>query len=500
MAPSGSKSRALAVWLGCFVISQCLLSRQEPLDDFVAMKPYRNTPRPGLRSAAANSEDAPAAPQLEAGGRAMLTGFTERTSLNGEPVELIRFDEEQQSWVVRRQSEQSITSLVSLKNLMPYPEKKSPEKPKDREFSPVSFLATIIASVILLATALAVLVPTVSGIYKDMTGEYLYRLDVPSLYCVVQKVSASRKSTLIPSLGDHMSKSEGLETQRRPGTCLGAFSAVRAAFYGRPSLLPVSQKPEMVAAELPELESDGSGTIDRDELAAIMYKVSSSMSQRDITRLLAVIDTNQDGLIDFREFVAWITDRRADRTVGNDGWIERFDVKTLLRPMFEVFDRNKDGLILRAELEECSQILGNSLSIHPSSAPDCLAMDWKQLPSNETVSFQQFVDWQVGSLEKCGDVRGWIPLILVALSPHPQLALKALKSEAKGSGFESSFPFQHLEDTVRLEELCESLQIIFDIDRLHGQGVENSRVHEALTDSVKKVADATRRIYTKKLS
>ena len=65
---------------------------------------------------------------------------------------------------------------------MPYPEKKSPEKPKDREFSPVSFLATIIASVILLATALAVLVPTVSGIYKDMTGEYLYRLDVPSLY------------------------------------------------------------------------------------------------------------------------------------------------------------------------------------------------------------------------------------------------------------------------------------------------------------------------------
>ena len=136
--------------------------------------------------------------------------------------------------------------------------------------------------------------------------------------------------------------------------------------------------------------------------------------------------------------MAWITDRRADRTVGNlvkdlnareqnsssqcllrvlssvwhsrnDGWIEHFDVKTLLRPMFEVFDRNKDGLILRAELEECSQILGNSLSIHPSSTPDCLAMDWKQLPGNETVNFQQFVDWQVSSLEKCGIPNNQLP-------------------------------------------------------------------------------------------
>lgn len=51
-----------------------------------------------------------------------------------------------------------------------------------------------------------------------------------------------------------------------------------------------------------------------------------------------------------------------------------------------------------------------------------------------------------------------------------------------------------------LEELCESMQIIFDIDQLNQKGVENSKVHEALNDSVMKVADATRRIYTKKLA
>ena len=72
----------------------------------------------------------------------------------------------------------------SLQNLMPYPEKEEPEKPKEeREFNPVSALASIIASVILLATAVVVIVPLISGLYKDVTGEYLIRIDdVASLY------------------------------------------------------------------------------------------------------------------------------------------------------------------------------------------------------------------------------------------------------------------------------------------------------------------------------
>ena len=119
-------------------------------------------------------------PSFEEGGRAMLTGFTERTSLNGEPVELIRWDQEKEGWIVRRQSEQSITSLVSLKNLKPYPEKEAPAPPKDREFNIVSFLASIIGTVIIAGTAIAVIVPLGLGLYKDMTGEYLVTLDVPS--------------------------------------------------------------------------------------------------------------------------------------------------------------------------------------------------------------------------------------------------------------------------------------------------------------------------------
>eukprot|EP00490_Sorites_sp_Unknown_P028121 CAMPEP_0114667136 /NCGR_PEP_ID=MMETSP0191-20121206/33828_1 /TAXON_ID=126664 /ORGANISM="Sorites sp." /LENGTH=131 /DNA_ID=CAMNT_0001916621 /DNA_START=185 /DNA_END=580 /DNA_ORIENTATION=+ len=124
--------------------------------------------------------DAGEEPAFQEGDKAMLFGFTERTSLNGEPVELIRWDQEKQGWIVRRQTEQSITSLVSLDNLKPYPEKKAPEKPKEREFNIVSFLASIIGTVLIAGTAIAVIVPLFLGLYKDMTGEYLVTLDVPS--------------------------------------------------------------------------------------------------------------------------------------------------------------------------------------------------------------------------------------------------------------------------------------------------------------------------------
>lgn len=55
-------------------------------------------------------------------------------------------------------------------------------------------------------------------------------------------------------------------------------------------------------------DADASGTIDKSELATIMYKISSSMSEREIDKLLAVIDKNQDGLIDF-EGICRLADR-----------------------------------------------------------------------------------------------------------------------------------------------------------------------------------------------
>ena len=114
---------------------------------------------------------------FEVGDYAILDGFTERTSLNGEPVELLRWDEEKQGWVVQSQIE-DVKRLVSLQNIKPYPRRQATPAPKkDREFNIVSFLATILGTIIIGGTAIAVLGVLGLAFYKDWTGEYLLTLD-----------------------------------------------------------------------------------------------------------------------------------------------------------------------------------------------------------------------------------------------------------------------------------------------------------------------------------
>eukprot|EP00931_Biecheleriopsis_adriatica_P077918 TRINITY_DN51395_c0_g1_i1.p1 TRINITY_DN51395_c0_g1~~TRINITY_DN51395_c0_g1_i1.p1 ORF type:complete len:554 (-),score=139.18 TRINITY_DN51395_c0_g1_i1:29-1690(-) len=209
-------------------------------------------------------------------------------------------------------------------------------------------------------------------------------------------------------------------------------------------------------------DTDDSGTIDRDELRTIVYQLSA-MTEEDVDKLLTVIDVNKDGIIDFKEFVAWITDRQAQSTVGEDGWIEKFDLKSLLRPLFEVFDKNDDGTIQSHELEECATIMKKSLSLHPLSSGngDLLAIDLDNFPTAEKITFEDFVKWQSEILQNSGIPNNRLP---------------------------------HL-----MKELAESLDIIFHIDSLHQkQENDSSAVHDALQQSIQKVADTTRKLYTEK--
>eukprot|EP00930_Biecheleria_cincta_P083416 TRINITY_DN72998_c0_g1_i1.p1 TRINITY_DN72998_c0_g1~~TRINITY_DN72998_c0_g1_i1.p1 ORF type:complete len:584 (-),score=160.16 TRINITY_DN72998_c0_g1_i1:33-1784(-) len=212
-------------------------------------------------------------------------------------------------------------------------------------------------------------------------------------------------------------------------------------------------------------DEDGSNTIERNELAAIMQKVSVSLTDADIDKLLKVIDTNCDGVIDFTEFVAWVTDRKATQTVGKDGWIENFDSRSMLKPLFDVFDKAKTGFISRDEFVECAQILGNSLSLHPLASGDSLAIDWKENPLGEKVGFDEFVDWQTMILQKSGILNNKLPMLV--------------------------------------KELAEAMQDIFMIDKMHGQGGagggDSAQIHKALEESIKKVAETVRLLYTEKV-
>jgi Ca2+-binding EF-hand superfamily protein len=55
-------------------------------------------------------------------------------------------------------------------------------------------------------------------------------------------------------------------------------------------------------------DRDGDGRIQADEFAAMLDELEADMTPKDIEIGFQDIDTNDDGLIDFSEFVDWWTE------------------------------------------------------------------------------------------------------------------------------------------------------------------------------------------------
>jgi calmodulin/calcium-binding protein CML/plastin-2 len=55
-------------------------------------------------------------------------------------------------------------------------------------------------------------------------------------------------------------------------------------------------------------DRDGDGRIQLDEFSAMLDELEAEMTDGDIRIGFKDIDTNDDGLVDFQEFVAWWTE------------------------------------------------------------------------------------------------------------------------------------------------------------------------------------------------
>ncbi|KAG5720450.1 hypothetical protein E4T56_gene7114 [Termitomyces sp. T112] len=97
-------------------------------------------------------------------------------------------------------------------------------------------------------------------------------------------------------------------------------------------------------------DKDDDGTITQEELGIVMRKLGQTPTDNDLRELIREVDTNNNGTIDFDEFLALMSHKFS---VGDIDEVEA---------AFNVFDRDRNGFISTEELELVLQSLNIKLT------------------------------------------------------------------------------------------------------------------------------------------
>ncbi|CAI0542798.1 unnamed protein product [Linum tenue] len=114
-----------------------------------------------------------------------------------------------------------------------------------------------------------------------------------------------------------------------------------------------------MASVFATFDKNGDGFITKQELKESLKNIRISVTEAEAEEMVAKVDSNGDGLIDFEEF------KILCRTMGGAD-LEAEEIKIdsggfggdELRDAFEVFDRDRDGLITVEELGSVLSSLG----------------------------------------------------------------------------------------------------------------------------------------------
>ena len=98
-------------------------------------------------------------------------------------------------------------------------------------------------------------------------------------------------------------------------------------------------------------DKDKDGTITAKELANVMRSLNQDPSEAELIEMIAEVDQNGNGKIDFEEFVT-LMNRRSKET----------DTEEEVINAFRVFDKDANGLISSTELRHIMTTLGDKLT------------------------------------------------------------------------------------------------------------------------------------------
>eukprot|EP00930_Biecheleria_cincta_P043005 TRINITY_DN29583_c0_g1_i1.p1 TRINITY_DN29583_c0_g1~~TRINITY_DN29583_c0_g1_i1.p1 ORF type:complete len:148 (-),score=58.92 TRINITY_DN29583_c0_g1_i1:253-696(-) len=98
-------------------------------------------------------------------------------------------------------------------------------------------------------------------------------------------------------------------------------------------------------------DKDRSGSIDKNELGAVLKNLGQVLSEKELKQTLDEIDLDGNGEVDFDEFVALMAKQAADATSAD-----------AIEEAFRVYDRDSKGFITADNLQFMMKSLGENFS------------------------------------------------------------------------------------------------------------------------------------------
>eukprot|EP01006_Ploeotia_vitrea_P014879 TRINITY_DN40856_c0_g1_i1.p1 TRINITY_DN40856_c0_g1~~TRINITY_DN40856_c0_g1_i1.p1 ORF type:complete len:180 (+),score=50.18 TRINITY_DN40856_c0_g1_i1:276-815(+) len=162
-------------------------------------------------------------------------------------------------------------------------------------------------------------------------------------------------------------------------------SAKAAAFTRRQSVAIQSKMGHAEIAEFREVfnlfDSNGDHTIDVSELGVAMRSLGQNPTEEELEVMVAEVDADASGGIDFQEFLALLSRQLFDE-----------DVDKQTREVFDYFDTNKDGEISAEELKTTIfKITGQRMQ--DEEADEIVFECTKQLDADAKIQMDEFIEF-----------------------------------------------------------------------------------------------------------
>jgi len=131
-----------------------------------------------------------------------------------------------------------------------------------------------------------------------------------------------------------------------------------------------------------QVDVNGDGTIDREELGKLFAKLEHEITEEELRSVFSNLDLDGDGTISEEEFSKWYISSE-----------ER--ILSKVKPIFDTFDADKSGTIDRNEVRELLKTLEPKVT--ESDVDDAIHAMYKSGPAEE-ITYEEFTDWYVHSI------------------------------------------------------------------------------------------------------